>query len=168
MTMGALNDWEATNIVHAQEWALGRKHPDVASERFVKLLHFRMFDATWKWAGKYRTTEKSIGSSPHLIAPQVRDACGNAKFWVEHGTYEPTEIAVRFHHRMAAIHPFPNGNGRHARLLADTLVHTLRERPLSWGSRKLQAPGEARRNYINALKAADKGDFSGLMRLARA
>ncbi|MDO8501249.1 MAG: mobile mystery protein B [Gemmatimonadaceae bacterium] len=168
MTTADLNDWEATNIVHAQEWALGRKHPDVATEHFVKSLHLRMFDETWTWAGKYRVSEKSIGSSPQLIAPQVRDACANAAFWVKQRIFEPTELAVRFHHRMVAVHPFPNGNGRHARLLADALLYSLGVDLLTWGSQGLQATGEVRRTYIDALRSADNGDLSGLMRLARA
>lgn len=167
MMLGALNDWEATNILHAQEWALRQKRRRVTTEKFLKLLHLRMFDETWKWAGKYRTTSKSIGSPAHLIAPQVRDACANAEYWIDHKTFQPTEIAVRFHHRIVAIHPFANGNGRHARLLVDTLLHTLGERKLSWGSENLKASASARTRYINALKAADAGDLSLLLRIAR-
>ncbi|MBA2707487.1 MAG: mobile mystery protein B [Gemmatimonadaceae bacterium] len=167
-TIDQLNQWEAADILNATEWALRRKQSNVPSEGFVRRLHQRMFHQTWKWAGHYRATEKDLGSPPSLISTHVRDACGNAAYWLQHKVFPPTELAVRFHHRMVVVHPFPNGNGRHARLLADVVLASLDEPELTWGRTNLQQAGTAREDYIRALKLADKGDFQSLIELARA
>ena len=74
---------------------------------------------------------------------------------------------MRFHHRLVQIHPFPNGNGRHARLLADLLVMQLGEERFSWGSANLRNPGDLRSRYIAALHAADNHDIAPLLAFAR-
>jgi Fic-DOC domain mobile mystery protein B len=166
-TVAQLNEWESTNILLAEAWAFDRRHTDVTTEDFVKALHRRMFDQTWRWAGRYRTTEKNLGSPPHLVPTEVREACANAAYWRTNRVFTPTELAVRFHHRIVAVHPFPNGNGRHARLLADVTLFSMDEDRLTWGRTNLQEPGSARSEYIGALRAADSGDFKRLLRLSR-
>lgn len=165
-TLDQLNEWEAENIFSALEWALQRSHLRI-TEDFVRTLHLRMFDRTWKWAGQYRSTEKNLGSPPYLIPMQVREACDNAVFWIQNRVFPPTELAVRLHHRMVAVHPFPNGNGRHARLLADIVLRSLDEPELSWGRKNLRGRGTARDEYIAAVKKADSGEFDRLISLAR-
>lgn len=166
-TVAQLNEWESKNILRAEAWALDRRHTDVTTEEFVKSLHLRMFDRTWRWAGRYRTTGKNFGSPPHLIPTEVRDVCANAAIWRTEGAFTPTEFAVRLHHRMVVVHPFPNGNGRHARLLADVALFSMGEDRLTWGRANLQEPGSARSEYIAALKAADAGNFEPLLRFSR-
>jgi Fic-DOC domain mobile mystery protein B len=166
-TVAQLNEWESTNILAAETWAFDRKHANVTSEAFVKNLHRRMFDRTWRWAGRYRTTEKNLGSPPHLIATQTKEACDNAAYWRANNVYSPTELAVRFHHRVVSVHPFPNGNGRHARLLADATLFSMGEAPLTWGRENLQEPSSARTEYIAALRTADAGQFERLLHFAR-
>jgi len=169
-TKEELNEWELQNIVAARAWALAplqlsRQNP--LTEAYVRNLHKRMFDQTWKWAGKYRTTEKNIGI-PHF---QIRDALplllGNVQFWIQNATFAPDEIAVRLHHQLVYIHPFPNGNGRHARLMADILNRVHSRPAFKWGSGKITETGELRRAYIDALRAADKGDLRMLLAFAR-
>jgi len=110
-----LNEAEQANILEAEAWALARK-PDILDEKSLKTLHKRMFGRVWRWAGEFRRTERSIGVAPHHIGVDLRNVLADCRYWIEHGTYPPDEIAARFHHRLVQIHPFPNGNGRHARL----------------------------------------------------
>ena len=130
-------------------------------------LHRRMFDKVWKWAGVYRKTERNIGVEPYRIQPELRQILDDARYWVEHQTYPPDELAVRFHHRLVLVHPFANGNGRWSRLTADVLATQLGGARFTWGSANLQAPGAVRQAYIDALHAADRHDLDPLLSFAR-
>ena len=166
-TRAELNEAEQQNILAAQGWLLTRRRVDLLSEVFLKQLHRRMFGQVWAWAGRYRTTPRNIGVSPWQIAPQLRIFLDDARYWMEHSTYAPDELAVRFHHRLVFIHPFANGNGRHARLMADLLVAQLGQERFSWGRSNLVSVGEMRRHYIEALQEADRGQFTLLLQFAR-
>lgn len=166
-TLQELNDWEAANIARATVRAMRRKRSDVLTESFVRTLHLWMFSDTWRWAGSYRRTDKNIGSPHYRIAADVRETCANATTWVENQAWAFDEIAVRLHHRMVVVHPFPNGNGRHARLLADVFLFQKDLPALTWGSTKLTRAGAAREEYLAALKEADRGDFRRLLSVAR-
>jgi len=161
-----LNELEQQNILAADVWALQRRH-DPVSESFAKKLHHRMFRRVWKWAGQYRTSDKNIGVPRAEIHNALYQALDNARFWVENKTFPPDEIAVRFHHALVAVHPFPNGNGRWSRLMADVLVERLGQKRFSWGGGNLRAEGEMRDAYIAALEAADDHDFAPLHAFAR-
>jgi len=161
-----LNAAEQENIARGQDWALARKR-DLLTEKFIRDLHRRMFGDVWRWAGKFRTTERNLGIPYFEIPMAARELLEDAKTWVEHNAYPADEIAVRFHHRLVKIHPFPNGNGRHARLMADLLVMSLGGERFSWGRANLQQAGDVRRQYIEALRAADNNDYGALLRFAR-
>jgi Fic-DOC domain mobile mystery protein B len=168
-TKEELNEWERENILLARNWATAdRTSPvDMASDEYVRTLHKKMLDETWKWAGQYRLTEKNIGVPVQEIRERIMALFGDAHYWIENGTYSPDEIAARFHHRLALIHPFPNGNGRHARLISDVLVMKLGRPSFTWGSANPVKEGEARTRYLEAMKAADKGDIQPLLAFAR-
>ncbi len=102
-----------------------------------------------------------------MIETELRQAIDDARYWAENKTYPPDELAVRLHHRLVSVHPFPNGNGRCSRLVADTLIVQLGESRFTWGGADLRAAGKARDAYIAALKAADNHDFEPLIRFAR-
>ncbi|MBZ5509242.1 MAG: mobile mystery protein B [Acidobacteriia bacterium] len=161
-----LNEAEQENITRGQDWALARKR-DLLNEKFIKDLHGQMLGDVWRWAGKFRTTERNLGIRYFEIPVAVRQLLEDAKAWVQYNTYPPDEIAVRFHHRLVQIHPFPNGNGRHSRLMADLLVMSLGGERFTWGSARLQPAGDVRRRYIEALQAADNHDYGPLLRFAR-
>ncbi|MBZ5532395.1 MAG: mobile mystery protein B [Acidobacteriia bacterium] len=161
-----LNEAEQANIARGQDWALGRRR-DLLSEKFIMDLHARMLGDVWRWAGKFRITERNLGIHYFEIPMAVRQLLEDAKAWVQYKTYPPDEIAVRFHHRLVQIHPFPNGNGRHSRLIADLLVMSLGGERFTWGSANLQQAGDLRRQYIDALRAADNHDYAPLLRFAR-
>lgn len=130
-----------------------------------------MLGDVWRWAGKFRVTERNIGMPFYEIPTALRQLLGDTKAWIEYKSYPPDEIAVRFHHRLVQIHPFPNGNGRHARLMADLLVMGLGQARFSWGRESLQESlqdaGATRRRYITALQAADNHDIGSLLAFAR-
>lgn len=165
-----LNQAEEANILDGAAWARGRRSrrpADMLSTGFVTRLHKRMFGDVWKWAGTWRTTARNIGVDAHRIGMDVAALLDDVRYWVENTTYPPDETAIRLHHRLVAIHPFPNGNGRHSRLMADLLVERLGEMPFSWGGRSLADPGDLRRRYIAALRAADNHDIGPLLIFAR-
>jgi Fic-DOC domain mobile mystery protein B len=167
-----LNEWERQNILEAYKWALSSrvlKREDPLIEPYIRELHKRMFGQTWKWAGKYRTSNKNLGTPFHEILNRIAALLGDAHYWIEHQTFDADEIAIRFHHRLVWIHPFPNGNGRHARLLSDVLAVKNGRDQFTWGSKELVGAGPARAEYIRCLQAADADneDIQGLVTFAR-
>ncbi|MGA7181171.1 MAG: mobile mystery protein B [Thiobacillaceae bacterium] len=161
-----LNEAEQANILEAEEWAFARKR-DLLSEQFLKTLHKRMFGRVWRWAGEFRLTERNLGVAPYRIAIDLRKLLDDCRFWIENGTYPADEIAARFHHRLVWIHPFPNGNGRHARLATDLLLVGLGQPRFSWGRVNLIDASETRRAYVAALRAADGHDIGPLLEFVR-
>ncbi len=156
-----LNAWEQANILRATEWTLRARTP-VFDEKTVRELHRRMFDETWQWAGKYRTSDKTIGVYWATVPEEVRKLVDDGKYWIEQETFGLQEAALRLHHRMVKIHPFANGNGRHARLWADLILRQHNRELFEWKAKELNQPGEARRVYIAALQSADAGDYEPL------
>jgi Fic-DOC domain mobile mystery protein B len=122
-----LNEAEQSNILAAEEWVFVRRRDALAllDERFLNELHRRMLGRVWRWAGQYRRSAKNIGIDAYRIPQELRQLIDDCRYWVEHNTFDPDEIAARFHHRLVSIHPFPNGNGRHARLATDLLLVAL-------------------------------------------
>ena len=161
-----LNEAEQLGITAAEEWAFSRKR-DVLDEIFLRRLHKRMFKDVWRWAGELRTTPRNIGVEPWNITSMLRNLIEDASYWVLHETYQPDEITVRFHHRLVMIHPFPNGNGRHARLAADLLLVKLGQDRFTWGRVSLVNAGETRQKYVAALRAADAHDLQPLLAFVR-
>ena len=161
-----LNEVEQANIAKGTQWAFLQKRRELLDERFICDLHKRMLGDVWTWAGGYRTTEKNIGVSAWQIAIDLRGLLDDTRLWVEQSVFEPDELAVRFHHRLVAIHLFPNGNGRHARLMADLLVSRLGGAAFTWGGDTAKA-GALRTQYIAALRQADAHELATLIQFAR-
>lgn len=164
-TQSELNTFEAINIGEAANWAIGNKRflRTLLSDDGLRRLHKRMFNRTWKWAGVYRITQKSIGVEAYRISMEVRNLVADVECWLKFSSYTSAEVAARFHHRLVEIHPFANGNGRHARLATDLLCE-FQGWPISkWGATNLVKDGEVRRSYIQALKSADGRDFAPLI-----
>ena len=162
-----LNRAEQENIARGQAWALSRRRRDLLTEKFVKDLHGHMFGDVWRWAGNFRSSERNIGMPFYEIPMALRQLLADASAWTARESYPPDEIAVRLHHRLVLIHPFPNGHGRHTRLMADLLVMHLGRDRFTWGRANLRDASEVRRRYIDALKAADDHDIGPLLAFAR-
>jgi Fic-DOC domain mobile mystery protein B len=163
-TRGELDQLEQANIESGLRW-LARQRADVLTEDFAVMLHKRLFGDVWDWAGSFRRTGKNIGIDPIYIGVELRKLMDDARYWAEHKTYPPPEAAIRLHHRLVSIHPFPNGNGRHARIMADAVLDRIYDaKPIDWaGGHDLQRMNDRRDAYIAALKAADRGDIEPLM-----
>lgn len=164
-TRGELDELEQANITQGLQWLGRRRGGDILTDDFVRRLHKRLFGEVWGWAGTYRLREKNIGIDPFQISVQLRVLLDDARYWAKNGTYAPLEAAARFHHRMVQIHPFPNGNGRHARIAADVLLNDYYDHhPIEWASGfDLQADSKRRVDYIAALRAADAADHDLLL-----
>src|SRR5579863_2047948 len=169
-TQGEVNEAEAANVIRGQEWVLrarAARLPDMLSDRFIQRLHVMMFGDVWKWAGEYRPRDTNIGVPHHQIREHLHNLYGDAQTWLEHDTYSPEEFAVRLHYRLVTVHPFRNGNGRHARMVAHAVLARHFERdPLPWRNSPLLDADAARADYIAALVAADNHDFRPLLAFA--
>jgi Fic-DOC domain mobile mystery protein B len=173
-TMGELNEYEALNILRAREWAFDNrtmKSTNPLEEPYIRELHHRMFDNVWKWAGTYRKHELNIGCDPREIPRRIPQLLGNVQYWLEHKTFPIDECLIRFHHQLVSkIHPFPNGNGRHARMITDIVAVKLGHPEFTWGAGKdLVAEDDARIRYLAALRALDanENDVKLLLDFAR-
>lgn len=166
-TQGQLNEWEFQNVAEGRAWALSRKRKELLTADFTRELHRRMFGKTWKWAGNFRKKETNPGIDPKNISVELKKLFDDVAYQIEQKSMPLDEIGARFHHRLTQIHPFPNGNGRHARLMTDILLKLNGTEPFDWGKSDLVAGGEVRDRYIAALRAADSRDHSLLQEFVR-
>ena len=169
-TRGELDEFEQFNIEKAIQWTLGKKwEPEyILSEDFVKELHIRMFKEVWSWAGEFRKTNKNIGVDKYQIGVSLKQLLDDGLYWLKNKTYSDDEFAIRFKHRIVKIHCFPNGNGRHSRLIADIIISKIFGKSVfTWNSANLNKKGEARSNYLTAIRLADSGDIKPLINFAK-
>jgi Fic family protein len=115
---------------------------------------------TWKTQPNNPTT--SDGTEFCYCPPeQVQQEMDNLVDWynelAENNT-APEVLAAWLHHRFTLIHPFEDGNGRVARILASMVFIKADLFPLSVGP-------DRRLEYLDALTAADNGDLSKLINL---
>jgi Fic-DOC domain mobile mystery protein B len=168
-TQGDLNAWEQINIAQGERWATRQIKRNLLDEGFIRELHRQMFAKTWRWAGTFRKSNKNIGVDWTQVSVKLRDLLDNTKYQVENHVFDADETAVRFHHQLVWIHAFPNGNGRHARLMADLLAIRHGRVRLTWGDGEVSIAsiGTLRDRYLAALRAADQGQFGDLIDFAR-
>lgn len=164
-TREQLDHLEQANIESGLIWLKRQKSPEILTEFFIKELHKKLFGDVWKWAGNFRKTQKNIGIESHKIATELRNLLDDVQYWINNNTYSPIEIILRFHHKLVYIHLFPNGNGRHARIMADALaVHQFELQEIDWArGHKLTNISERRSEYIEALRKADKNNYRSLL-----
>ena len=152
------------------QWILGKQlnAEAVFTDKFVKNLHKRMFGDVWAWAGDFRNTNKNSGMDKWQIPIALKALCDDALFWIHKDTFSPDEVAIRFKHKIVSIHCFPNGNGRHSRLMADIIINKVYKQPMfSWAMSDSEDVGDAGTRYLNAVKAADLGKFEQLLLFSR-
>jgi Fic-DOC domain mobile mystery protein B len=169
-TRAELDEFEQQNIEQAVQWALMRsfKSEAVFTEKLICNVHGHMYGEVWGWAGEFRKTNKNIGVDKWQIPTELKNLVNDAKYWLENKIYDPEEMAIRFKHRIVSIHCFPNGNGRHSRLMADVLITKILKHPVfTWGTGNLVKQGDTRAVYLAAIKKADQGDIQPLITFAR-
>ena len=165
-----LDEFEQLNIEKAVEWTIHKKiKPEIVlTEKFVKDLHKKMYGDVWKWAGEFRMTEKNIGIQWTQIGIELKNLLDDTRYWIENKTFLPEEIAIRFKHRLVSIHCFPNGNGRHSRMMADIIMESIFQNKIfSWHQSNMVKANETRNEYIKALREADNGDCTTLIEFAK-
>ena len=169
-TRGDLDEFEQLNIEEAEIWLLKTKLDisKILSEEFIRELHSKMFGNVWRWAGSFRSSNKNIGVDKFEITIHLRNIIDDTKYWIDHKTFSEDEIVIRFSHRLVQIHLFPNGNGRHSRLIADVLINKgFNKEEFTWSSTDITSAGSVRSSYIRALRNADAGEFIDLIAFAR-
>jgi Fic-DOC domain mobile mystery protein B len=171
-TRGELDELEQRNIEDAILWTVQRRRrftaAEILTERFVRELHQKMLGDVWEWAGSFRQSNKNIGVDKYQISVELRILLDDCKFWIAQNSFSPDEIAIRFKHRIVSIHCFANGNGRHSRLMGDMIAEKIFGREVfTWGAAGLIQQGEFRSNYLQALNAADNGNYHPLLKFAR-
>jgi len=163
-----LNAQEQENILAAQLWLESARINKINTETNLRKLHKNMFGLVWKWAGTFRITGKNIGVEAYQIGTDLKNLCDDVDAWIEFKSYPVDELAARFHHRLVKIHAFPNGNGRHARLATDfLLIKQLNAQAFTWGSDSIEREGNVRKNYIDALRQADRDEYQSLFSFVR-
>lgn len=168
-TREELNEFEQKNIEDALSWLIGQNISlnSFLTKEFIQNLHFKMLGSVWLWAGTYRKSDKSIGVDWRYIEVEVKKLLDDCNYWIENKVFSDEEIAIRLKHRLVKIHPFPNGNGRHSRLMADILMEKVFNKPIfSWGGISLNSIADERSSYIKALQAADEGNYGPLLEFA--
>jgi len=168
-TQAELNEYEARNVLLGERWVMRARgdNRDVLLTASLRRLHQRMFNLTWRWAGQLRTTNTNIGIDWQRIPIQLEQMCRNVRYHVDNQVYPWDELAIRFHHSLVYIHPFPNGNGRHSRLATDLLLLRHGQPRFTWASQSLVAHSSVREDYFAALREADAGRFEQLIEFAR-
>lgn len=169
-TRADLNLAEALNIDLARQKHFKRRYrvDQVLDQLFLRQLHKDMFGQVWSWAGKYRSRNLNLGAPHQMVAESVINLIEDVKYWIKQSHEDLDLIGVRFHHRLVSIHPFVNGNGRHARFLTDLLLVACQRPVFSWGGFDLAKRTQIRAEYINSLRAADNADLAPLQRFVRA
>lgn len=169
-TQGELDEFEQLNIEKAVEWTIhtNLKQDRILTEKFVKDLHKKMYGDVWKWAGEFRKSDKNIGIKWIQINVELKNLIDDTKYWIANNTFSPEEISIRFKHRIVAIHCFPNGNGRHSRMMADIIIECIFGKELfSWHNSRMVNADETRKKYIEALRNADNGNINPLIEFAK-
>ena len=168
-TQGELDEFEQLNIEKAIEWTIhtNLKPERILTEKFIKDLHKKMYGDVWKWGGEFRKTDKNIGINWTQIGVKLKNLIDDTKFWIENKTFSHEEIAIRFKHRIVAIHCFPNGNGRHSRMMADIIIESIFGKEIfNWHKSNMVKADETRKVYIKALREADNGNINPLIKFA--
>lgn len=169
-TRHELDRFEQNNIEKAIEWTYKKSFATkkILSFEFITELHKRMFSDVWRWAGRFRKTDKNIGVDKFLISTELHNLLEDCKYWFRENIFPDDEFAIRMKHRLVKIHLFPNGNGRHSRLYADVIISKIFSKSIfSWGNADLSIRGNPRKKYLRALYKADKENYKPLIRFAR-
>ncbi len=166
-TQRELNAAEAENIRKALvKYLTARPGRRLApfDVRWALRLHAEMFGDVWAWAGKVRTRETNLGSAPRQIEVELHNLLEDLKAW-DRSPMARIEQSARLHHGAVKIHPFVNGNGRWARLLANIWLKRNGHAPTEWPQQIVGAASVVRAEYLDAVRAGDRGNLRPLIAL---
>lgn len=169
-TQKELDEFEQLNIEKTVEWLMrvNLKPEKILTEKFIIDLHKKMYSDVWKWAGEFRKSNTNIGVHWTEIGIALKKLIDDTKYWIENKSYSPEEIAIRFKHRIVSIHCFPNGNGRHSRMMADIIMESIFGKEIfTWHESNMVDADETRKVYITALREADNGNINPLIKFAK-
>lgn len=104
----------------------------------------------------------TVGGDIHYYTPavQVPNEMESLVKWYEQNRQgmHPIEMAALFHHKLAAIHPFPDGNGRVSRLGMNFILIQ------NWYPPAIIRQ-QFRLDYYTALEEADRGNPQSFIKL---
>jgi len=169
-TRGELDQLEQFHIEKTIVWLIHKnfKKDRILSEDFILQLHRRMFDKIWSWAGTFRKSDTNLGIEWTQIRLELRKLLDDTSYWISNRVYGDDEIAIRFKHKLVKIHCFPNGNGRHSRLMADVIIEKIfGGEVFSWKQSSPIESDKIRKEYIQAIHQVDQGLIEPLIQFAR-
>ena len=136
------------------------------TDELIRRVHFDMFGGIWDWGGRYRTGSTNIGVEWRQIPEQVARIIGDFEYWTSPKSgMSFLEIAARLQNRLTRVHPFKNGNGRHARLITDIFFYSREHDLPKWPQlQRLPHGDRIRKQYLSAMKKADGEDYKDLMK----
>jgi len=166
-TRAELNQAEAENVRKVMVKYFAAK-PSRRSAPFTlswaRRLHKQMFGDVWKWAGQFRRENLNIGCDWHQVQIQLQALLDDLAFWEGQG-HSLLDQAVRLQHRAVRIHPFRNGNGRWARMLANIWLKRHGHPITEWPEESIGSNSVIRNEYLAAIRATDEGDDGALSEL---
>lgn len=164
-TRDELNAFEFDACTDATvNYLTGKKKIKEFTRESLFKLHEEMFSSIWNWGGKKRTSNTNIGVNHFEIEDQLSRLFEDLKVW-EKGNLDPIDIAVRLHHKLVYIHPFPNGNGRWARLVSNIYLQQKTGNMFRWPEQEVSNQSDFRSQYLSALKDADHLNYTQLLEL---
>lgn len=162
-----INEYEAKGLALAELYIFELDVEDKISTTLILEIHKIAFGPLYDWAGNWRTTQVNVGQ---LVPPQPNQIIQlmyqfvdnlNFKISISKTHQEHLECLVFSHYEFVRIHPFNNGNGRTGRIVMNLVAMKLGYQPLELYHKE----GESRKIYIDAMKSADKGNYTDLTTL---
>jgi fido (protein-threonine AMPylation protein) len=138
-----------------------RKAPfDVA---WMLRLHHEMLGDVWQWAGQTRRTGCQFGVDWQQIEMQLYGTVEDLEIWQE--SMDLLEQSTNLHFRGVWIHPFQDGNGRWARLLANIWLRLNGEPIVEWPAEVSGIESRIRQEYLDCIRHAIDGEMGPLIKM---
>lgn len=170
-----LNEQEALGVARVERYLLEEfDYPVELSVGLVQDLHRRTFAHLYAWAGQWRTQVPNVGAYlpppanrvPQLLYEFIDELRHRQSLLGDIPRASAVALLLAFvHHRLVAIHPFPNGNGRTARLFTNLLAYNYGYQEVVLYQREKE---EGRAQYLQAIRRADEYDLLPLQMLISA
>lgn len=173
--MDTLNEQEALGVARVERYLLEEfDFPVDLSVGLLQNLHRRAFGHLYDWAGHWRTQVPNVGAYlpppanrvPQLLYEFIDELRHRQTQLPDARSAEDVAAFLAYaHHRLVAIHPFTNGNGRTARLFTNLLAYNYGYQDVVLYHRE---NGEDRTQYLQAIRQADGYDLGPLLALISA